>query len=578
MQAKIIKKREANIGSGNFLMEFDMGPNVGLCQFVGIKTEFSSLIRPFPVVRKNPLTIAFKIVSNYTKALAETDLGSSIEIFGPFGRIFEIVPGIKSYLLVAGGIGAGPISLIQEYLFGEIGENQEIIEIITLFGAKEKKHLFEINALRMYSGDERSVLRTITDVGPGVTGKVTDLLSEALAGRDNSETLVFGCGSNSLLDDVVFLAEYHGCAKCLVLLEEIFDRQDDDPCKSCNVPCLDGSFASICRDGPFLDGYKVDWDRWVPRGTRRIDYGTTIQDLAEKPLRRALKGRGGRILELDNPVINAANHLSTKELKHEKWPLKFGALITKVLSCREAQPWQGMEDCILAESIEPPNLEFEKFVSEELPVWLKTGKPVIVNLGCPNIRGFQLAAELLAKTGVAGIEISISRLAKYPYIDEETVYQVVTGVRAAVPNLFLITKLSPSAGIMGIIEHARAAVKAKTDAIAAIDRHDIMSINPLLMIPRTGQAYGVKTGPAIHGMALNYVSHLARASLGVPIIAVGGVADYNDAAGFIEAGASAIEIGSAKRDAERIAGGLLEIIKHHGKSDISKLVGTARYF
>ena len=62
--------------------------------------------------------------------------------------------------------------------------------------------------------------------------------------------------------------------------------------------------------------------------------------------------------------------------------------------------------------------------------------------------------------------------------------------------------------------------------------------------PRIGAGFGGLSGPAIKPIALRLVYQAARA-VKIPVIGLGGIATGEDAAEFLIAGASAVEVGTA---------------------------------
>jgi dihydroorotate dehydrogenase (NAD+) catalytic subunit len=85
------------------------------------------------------------------------------------------------------------------------------------------------------------------------------------------------------------------------------------------------------------------------------------------------------------------------------------------------------------------------------------------------------------------------------------------------------------------------------------------------------------SGPAIKPIALRLVYQAAKA-VGIPVIGLGGIASGEDAAEFLIAGASAVEVGTATfwdpRAPLRIAGELAAFLRRQGIASASELVGT----
>ena len=162
---------------------------------------------------------------------------------------------------------------------------------------------------------------------------------------------------------------------------------------------------------------------------------------------------------------------------------------------------------------------------------------VELNVSCPNVRG---GTEF-------GGEPSLLR-------------ELIAAVRPALPSTRLIVKLSPACvgHPEGIAAFARAAIDAGAqptgpnqrpgaDALCIANTMPAMGIDPRTRRPRLANITGGLSGPAIHPVAVRlvYDAHrLVCRDAGVPIIGLGGVLGWDDAAEFILAGATAVGIGT----------------------------------
>jgi dihydroorotate dehydrogenase (NAD+) catalytic subunit len=108
-------------------------------------------------------------------------------------------------------------------------------------------------------------------------------------------------------------------------------------------------------------------------------------------------------------------------------------------------------------------------------------------------------------------------------------------------DLPLIAKLPPLPA--RIEEVAAAAAEAGADALAVSNTLPSISIDIESERPRLGGRTGGLSGPPLKPVSLFLVYRLA-ASIGVPIIGIGGIETSGDAIEYILAGASAFEIGS----------------------------------
>ena len=106
----------------------------------------------------------------------------------------------------------------------------------------------------------------------------------------------------------------------------------------------------------------------------------------------------------------------------------------------------------------------------------------------------------------------------------------------------LIVKLSPNVGAIEPL--ARAAEASGADALSLVNTFISLAIDARTRRPRIGAGFGGLSGPAIKPIALRLVYQAARA-VKIPVIGLGGIASGEDAAEFLIAGASAVEVGTA---------------------------------
>jgi len=123
---------------------------------------------------------------------------------------------------------------------------------------------------------------------------------------------------------------------------------------------------------------------------------------------------------------------------------------------------------------------------------------------------------------------------------------VTHAVRGAL-EVPLVVKLTPN--VTDILPVAEAAVAAGADMLAAINTVqclmgvDLDTLEPLPSVAGSG-TYGGYSGPATKPIGLSIVSQIAR-ELPVPIMGIGGISRWQDAAEYIAVGASAVQVCTA---------------------------------
>lgn len=231
---------------------------------------------------------------------------------------------------------------------------------------------------------------------------------------------------------------------------------------------------------------------------------------------------------------------------------------------REYLPKAGSLACAVLCSVAGFSVEDYVAVSAALDEWAGRGvQGIELNLSCPNVEH--------------GTEFGFSPLAAR---------EVVREVRAIAKNVRVFVKLSPVAPELPLI--AKACVEAGADGLTISNTIPAMAIDVETGRPRLSNVTGGLSGPGLHPVAVRLV-HLVYQSLakdalgkgkGVPIIGAGGVMTWEDAAEFILAGATAVQMGTAvfadPRSPRRVVRGLEKWARRRGVGSIGELVGTVR--
>ncbi len=160
----------------------------------------------------------------------------------------------------------------------------------------------------------------------------------------------------------------------------------------------------------------------------------------------------------------------------------------------------------------------------------------------------------------------------------ELIRELLDTVRPHVSTCKLIVKLTPmSAELVAI---AQAAIDAGADALTLCNTIPAMAIDVHTRKPKLANVTGGLSGPAVHPVVVRHIHDVYRKAAkarNIPILGLGGVCNWEDAAEFILAGASAVQVGTMLfADAgapKRIARGLAKWAAKQGASDVSQLTG-----
>jgi dihydroorotate dehydrogenase (NAD+) catalytic subunit len=233
-------------------------------------------------------------------------------------------------------------------------------------------------------------------------------------------------------------------------------------------------------------------------------------------------------------------------------------------------------------SIGLQNIGVRAFVREKLPELRELGVTTFANIFGYAVEDYVEVARVLEDAeGLSGYELNVScpntkHGGMYFSSDPGLLAEVVSAARKAASRP-LIVKLSPN--VARIQPLAQAAADAGADAISLINTFVALAIDPRTRRPRLGAGLGGLSGPAIKPIALRMVYEAARA-VTIPVIGLGGIATGTDAAEFLIAGASAVQVGTANfwdpRAPERIARELDKFLEQENVARAGDLVGTLK--
>lgn len=220
-------------------------------QFVHLRIAQSAdfiLRRPFSVFRTGAgrLEILYQVVGKGTRALAEADPGTEMDLIGPLGHGWEIPAGAAHALVVAGGLGAAPMGMLVEEL-ARLGVAVTVAQGAPTVGRLLARELFEQTCRRA---------EVATDDGSaGTCGFVTALTDDLIAA--DRPDVIYACGPEPMQRIVAAQAAQAGIP-CQVSLERLM-ACGVGACLSCVVSTVAGR-KRACVDGPVFDAAEVLWE------------------------------------------------------------------------------------------------------------------------------------------------------------------------------------------------------------------------------------------------------------------------------------------------------------------------------
>ncbi len=592
-KCEITVNRKIKDTEGTYILRIKNGfiaSNFKPGQFVMLKANEEGLnpllSRPFSIFNRFgdlEFEVLYRVLGKGTEILSEIAEGSFLEVTGPLGNGFELNLNAvhKVHILIAGGIGIAPLYSLPEY----INNNSVQDKIILYYGARKAEELYFRHSIHSRFDE---VYFATDDGSFGFKGNIMDMLYENTGSGGFNDTAkgadFYACGPKPMLNALISRFSESGISGRLqASLEESFGC-GIGACLGCVIKAKTDTgfeYKRVCKDGPVFYANEILIPEKKPEAVKKEDAKS-----AEKKIEPDLSVKLGN-LSLDYPVMPASGTFGYGEEFFEVIDYNyFGALVTKGISLK---PSKGNEmpricetSCGMINSIGLQNVGFEKFRDEKMPFLRNFNKPVIVNFFGSSIEEYVELAEKLANIGgIGALEANIS----CPNIkeggrsfgsDPEVVYELVSSVKEKTGGgLPLIVKLTPMVSDISLI--AEVCEKAGADIISLINTIPAAAIDIKTKKFKLNRGYGGLSGAAVKPVALKLVGDVYNA-VRIPVIGMGGISSWEDAAEFFLAGATAVAVGTYAfvnpKIIPEITAGLKNYLAENGFDSIYRIIGS----
>ena len=475
--------------------------------------------------------------------------GDKISLLGPCGNSFEVInndffAGNKAAVndnnakvcIVGGGIGVAPVAGFAETLPAQSYD----------FYASFKSGSYGLENL-----NAKNLVITTDDGSVGVHGMLPAALTAQVL-KEKKYSVLYACGPTPMLAYLKEICAQAG-VKCFLSMESRM-ACGVGVCLGCVIDTSEGK-KRCCKDGPIFPGEVL---KFAPAaievaGVKVQPKREPLADGVEPDLSVNIAG-----VHFENPVIGSSGTFGFgTEYKSVFDVNRLGGISSKGLTL---EPREGNDGIRLHEtpsglmnSIGLQNPGISHFIKEELPEMMKLKPVTIANLSGSSLETYTEGAKLLDKTDVPVIELNIS----CPNVSAggaafgmscSAAQTVVAAVRKLTKKPLLV-KLTPQSPELNQV--ALACIEAGADGISLCNSFQGIAIDIERGVPVFDKLKAGLGGPAVRPIAVRLIYELVEAinslpeNKRVPVVAIGGIATWQDAVEFIMAGASAVQVGTA---------------------------------
>ena len=269
---KIVKRRELNPTVTELVIEAPLiAKKAKAGQFIIIRAKADSERIPLTIAgydrEGGTVTIIFQVVGGGTMELNSLAEGEYVHDFvGPLGKATEI-EGLKKVCVVGGGVGCAIALPVAQAL------HAQGTKVVGIVGFRDKDLVILEDEFRACCDE----LIIMTDDGSyGRKGVVTVPLEEKLSGGETFDEVIT-IGPLIMMKFVVKTTRPHN-VKTIVSMNPIM-VDGTGMCGGCRLT-VGGKTKFACVDGPDFDGFEVDFDEAMHRGTMYKEFEAHARDKA----------------------------------------------------------------------------------------------------------------------------------------------------------------------------------------------------------------------------------------------------------------------------------------------------------
>lgn len=497
-----------------------------------------------------------------TQELCALEADDKIQLLGPLGNTFQKPTETDKVCIVGGGIGVAPVAGFSETL------NPNTYDFYACF----KSGSYGLENVKA-----KNLIITTDDGSVGTKGMVSAVLT-AQTLKEQGYSVVYACGPTPMLAYIKSICQ-EANVKCWISMEARM-ACGMGVCLGCTIPTTEG-YKRCCKDGPIFDGTILEFLKPVATVKR--------PPLTEEPdLSVEIAG-----VKFKNPLIGSSG---TFGFGTEYAPLfdvnKLGGISSKGLTLEPRQGNSGIRlwetPSGLMNSIGLQNPGIPHFIEHELPEMMALDAVTIANLSGSTLESYVEGAKLLDKTDVPVIELNIScpnvAAGGAAFGMSCTAAHTATKAVREVTKKPLLVKLTPQSP--ELIDVTLSCIKAGADGISLCNSFQGVAIDIETGRPVFDKVKAGFGGPAVRPIAVRLVYELVQAinqlpeNERVPVVAIGGVAGWQDVVEFIMAGATAVQVGTNTfanpMTMLECIEGLAEFMKRKGYKNIQEMKGIAQ--